>query len=94
MQKTSFILTLTTLIVVTSFLGIPSSWKTIVVSLLALGVVSLALMLRKDIASGAICLHLQSDQKTDVYAQNGALTPEPHGTHEYEEQHRKDSSEA
>lgn len=76
MQKTSFILTLASLTIVTSFLGIPSLWKTVIISLLALGIIILATTLRKDIASGSICLHLQSEHKTDVYSQNSALTPE------------------
>jgi uncharacterized protein (DUF58 family) len=86
MQKTSFILTLASIIIIVSFLGIPSSWKTVVVSLFALGVVVLAVLLRKDIASGSICLHLQSEHKTDVYAQNSALMPERKEMNEHEQE--------
>jgi hypothetical protein len=85
MSKSSFILIISWLIVLTSFLGIPSSWKTIIVSLLAIGIVALASLLRRDITSGAVCMHLQSEQKTDVYTQNSVLMSEQSEVNNHEE---------
>lgn len=85
MSKNSFLILLGILIVISAFLGVPSSWKTIIIGALGVLTVAIALMLRKDIATGAICMHLQENVHTDSYVQNGLLKPdkayEEKGTH-------------
>lgn len=73
MPKSSLLLLFGGLVVVTSFLGIPSSWKTIVFSALGVLIIVIALLLRKDIATGALCLHLTEEKQTDSYRQNGVF---------------------
>lgn len=59
-----------------SFLGVPSSWKTVIFGVLGILIIVIALLLRRDIASGALCLHLTEDKHTDSYRQNGVLREE------------------
>lgn len=73
MSKNSLIIILGALVVLSTFLGVPSAWKTVLFWALGLGIIVTAAILRKDIASGAICLHLSEDQKTDSYSQNGMI---------------------
>ncbi|MEX0651977.1 MAG: hypothetical protein WD509_00700 [Candidatus Paceibacterota bacterium] len=73
MSKNSALILFGSLIIIVSFLGIPSSWKTVAFSILGVLVVTLALLLRKDITSGALCLHLTEEKRTDSYAQSGVL---------------------
>lgn len=86
MSKNSLILFFGGLVIIVPFLGLPSAWKTIIFALLGVGIVIVTLMLRRDIASGELYIHLQKDTKTDSYAQNGVLTEkyrdttEKHGT--------------
>lgn len=75
MSKNSFVLTLGVLVVVIPFLGVPDSWKTVAFILIGFGIITAALLLRKDIASGEICTHLQEEKKTDSYSQNGMIIP-------------------
>lgn len=89
---------------VVSFLGIPSSWKTIIFSTLGVLIIIMALLLRKDITTGALCLHLTKEKHTNSYKQNGALrdnspkdTDNPEIKHEKknedEHEHTKPSTE-
>jgi hypothetical protein len=73
MSKNSALLLFGGLVVAVSFLGIPSSWKTIAFSILGASIIAMALFLRRDITSGALCLHLTEDKHTDSFKQNGAL---------------------
>lgn len=83
MSKNSFLILLGALVVLTTFLGIPGSWKTIVFSVLGLLIIVTASLLRKDIVSGAVCTHLTEEKQTDSYRQSGALRH--HDPHEHEE---------
>ena len=73
MSKSSLLLLLGGIVLITSFLGIPSSWKTISFSVLGVLIVIVALLLRRDITTGALCLHLTEEKHTDSYKQNGVL---------------------
>lgn len=73
MSKDSSLLFFGGLVIVVSFLGIPSSWKTIVFSIIGVLIIITALLLRKDITSGALCLHLTEEKQTDSYKQNAPL---------------------
>ena len=90
MSKNSLLILLGGLVILSSFLGIPSSWKTLLVGVLGLAVVVVALLLQRDIASGTLCMHLEEDKRTDSYAQNGAIQQREEDTtrhHEGEETH-------
>ena len=91
MSKNSLTIILGVLIVVSGFLGVPSSWKTVIIAALGLGVIGVALALRKDITSGTLCLHLQEEKKTDSYAQNGMIIEHP--AHEHESVHPTETSQ-
>ncbi len=73
MSKNSSLLLFGGLVVIVSFLGIPSSWKTIIFSLLGVLIITVTLLLRRDITTGALCMHLNKDKHTDSYKQNGML---------------------
>ena len=73
MSKDSSLLLFGGLVILVSFLGIPSSWKTIAFSILGALIITMALLLRKDITTGALCLHLTEEKHTDSYSQNGVL---------------------
>ncbi len=74
MTKDSFLIFLGALVVLATFLGVPSSWKTIIFNILGLLIIVTALLLRKDITSGAICTHLTAEKHTDSYTQSSVLT--------------------
>lgn len=78
MSKNSSLLLLGGLVVIVSFFGIPSSWKTIVFSILGILIIIVTLFLRRDIATGALCLHLTREKQTDSYKQNGMLQNDNH----------------
>ena len=82
MSKNSLLITLGVLTILSSFLGVPGSWKTAIFSVLGLLIVIVAVFLRKDIASGSLCTHLQEEKRTDSYTQNGALRHNGIHTHE------------
>lgn len=73
MSKNSFLILLGILVVVSSFLGVPSSWKTIIFGVLGVLIIAVAMLLRKDITSGALCMHLMEEKQTDSYRQSGVL---------------------
>ncbi len=73
MSKSSLLLLLGGLVVFVSLLGIPSSWKTIIFGVLGVSVIIIALLLRRDIATGALCMNLTEERHTNSYKQNGAL---------------------
>jgi len=78
MPKNSSLLLFGLLVVIVSFLGIPSSWKTIIFSILGVLIITVALLLRKDITTGALCLHLTKEKHTNSYKQNGVLRSTTH----------------
>ena len=95
MSKNSLILFLGGLIVVVSFFGIPSSWKTVIFAVLGLSVIITTALLRKDMTTGELCMHLEEDTKTDSYTQNGAFAKFQHNStkeYEYKESGREDKN--
>lgn len=73
MSKNSLLLLFGSLVLIVSFLGIPSSWKTVVFSVLGVLIIAVTLLVRRDITTGALCLHLTEEKHTNSYKQNGAL---------------------
>ena len=82
MSKNSLLLLFGGMVVAVSFLGIPSSWKTIIFSALGVLIIIIALLLRKDIATGALCMHLTREKQTNSYKQNGMLRDNSHNDKE------------
>lgn len=70
------------LVVLSSLLGVPGSWKTVIFSILGLLIIVVALLLRRDITSGSLCTHLHEEKSTDSYTQNGVLRPTGGNLHE------------
>jgi len=78
---------------IVSFLGIPSSWKTIIFGVLGVLIMMIALFLRRDIATGALCMHLAEEKQTDSYTQNGMLPKVARGDiQESNEEHNHESN--
>jgi len=73
MSKNSLLLLFGSLVLASSFLGIPSSWKTVIFSILGVLVIIVTLLVRRDITTGALCLHLTEEKHTNSYKQNGVL---------------------
>jgi hypothetical protein len=89
MSKDTSLLFFGGLVIVVSFLGIPSSWKTIVFSIIGVLIITTALFLRKDITSGALCLHLTEEKQTDSYKQNAVMR---NNSIEISHENKKDTS--
>ncbi len=73
MSKNSLLLLLGGLVTLVSILGIPSSWKTIIFGVLGIIIIIITLLIRRDITTGALCMHLTEERQTNSYKQNGAL---------------------
>ena len=78
MSKNSLLLLFGGLVVIVSFFGVPSSWKTVIFSALGVLIIIVTLLLRRDIATGALCLSLSKERHTDSYKQNGMLQDNSH----------------
>ncbi|MCW9054535.1 MAG: tetraspanin family protein [Candidatus Pacebacteria bacterium] len=83
MTKNSTLIFLGVLVVFSSFLGIPGSWKMVIFNFLGLLIIITAALLRRDITSGSLCAHLTEEKHTDSYRQTGVLRPDD--THEHGE---------
>ena len=72
MTKDVGILILGLVVVATPFLGLPSSWKTVIFVVLGLVIASLAFLLRGDLPLPGSGRYTGEGRKTDTFAENGS----------------------
>lgn len=69
MSKHTIIITLSILIIIIPFLGLPSFWKTLLIILSGLGIILHTFLLRNESSNKQL---FNFDRNTDVYVENGA----------------------
>ena len=72
MTKDVSILILGLAVAVTPFLGIPSSWKAVLLIVLGLVIALLAFLLRGDVSFAVGGKHVKGERRTDTFAENEA----------------------
>lgn len=72
MTKDVGILVLGLVVVATPFLGLPSSWKTVIFVISGLVIAFLAFLLRGDLPLPGSGRYTEGERKTDTFAENGS----------------------